>query len=61
VIAGIWRPVAAVAAAAYFALLSGFTLARQVRRGQRGQALFAYSLFLVSALAVLAIQALRSR
>jgi len=60
VIAGIWRPVAAVPAAAYFALLSSFTLARQVQRGQRGQALVAYSLFLVSALAVLAIQAVRS-
>jgi hypothetical protein len=61
VVAGIWLPAAAVAAAAYFALLAGFTLVRQVQRGQRGQALVAYSLFLVSALAVLVIQGMRSR
>lgn len=61
VIAGVWQPAAAVPAAAYFALVAGFTLVRQVQRGQRGQELFAYSLFLVSALTVLAIQALRAR
>jgi len=60
VIAGIWCPPMAAAAAAYFALVAGFTLVRQVQRGQRGQELVAYSLFLVSALAVLALQVVRS-
>src|SRR5258707_1134522 len=55
IISGAWWPVPAVAAAVYFALLSGFTLVRQVQRGQRGRALFAYTLFLVSALIVIAI------
>jgi uncharacterized membrane protein YjjP (DUF1212 family) len=60
VIAGIWCPQIAAVAAAYFALVAGFTLVRQLQRGQRGQALVAYSLFLVSALAVLALQVVRS-
>lgn len=61
VIAGIWSPPAAVAAAAYFVLLTAFTLVRQVQRGQRGRQLFAYSLFLASAVVVLVAQALRVR
>lgn len=60
VIAGVWCPQMAAAAAAYFAVVAGFTLVRQVQRGQRGQALIAYSLFLASALAVLALQVVRS-
>jgi hypothetical protein len=60
VIAGAWCPQMAVVAAAYFAFVAGFTLVRQVQRGQRGRALVAYSLFLVSALAVLALQTVRS-
>lgn len=60
VVAGIWRPLAAVVAAVYFALIAGFTLTRQVQRGQRGQELFAYSLFLGSSLVVLVVQAIRA-
>ncbi len=59
IVAGAWRPLLAVVAAAYFALVAGFTLVRQVQRGQRGWDLLAYSLFLVSALVVLAVQATR--
>jgi hypothetical protein len=61
VIAGIWRPAVAVVAAAYFALVAGFTLVRQVQRGRRGRHLVAYSVFLVSALVVLVLQGMRSR
>ena len=57
IIAGAWRPVLAVLAASYFAVLAAFTLVRQVQRGQRGQELFAYTLFLVSALIVVAVRA----
>lgn len=57
IIAGAWQPVPAVVAAAYFTVLAAFTLVRQVQRGQRGRELFAYTLFLVSALIVLAIRA----
>jgi hypothetical protein len=60
VVAGIWCPQMAAVAAAYFGCVAGFTLVRQVQRGQRGQALVAYALFLVSALAVLALQIVRS-
>ena len=60
VIAGIWCPQMAAVAAAYFAFVAGFTLVRQVQRGQGGRELVAYSLFLVSALAVLALQVVRS-
>lgn len=60
VIAGIWLPAAAVVAATYFGLLATFTLMRQVRRGQRGRDLVAYSLFTVSALIVFVLQAFRS-
>lgn len=56
VVAGTWMPALAVPAAAYFALLSGFTLVRQLQRGQRGRDVFAYSLFLASALVVLAVR-----
>jgi hypothetical protein len=57
IIGGFWRPAPALVAAAYFALLAAFTLARQLQRGQRGQALFAYGLFLLCAVIVLAIRA----
>jgi len=57
IIAGAWRPVLAVLAASYFAVLAAFTLVRQVQRGQRGQELFAYTLFLVSALIVVVVRA----
>jgi DoxX-like family len=57
VIAGIWWPAAAIAGATYFALLAGFTLVRQVSRGQRRGDLVAYALYLVSALVVIAIRA----
>jgi hypothetical protein len=57
IIAGARWPVLAVVAATYFALLAAFTLLRQVQRGQRGRDLFAYTLFLVSALIVVAIRA----
>jgi hypothetical protein len=49
----IWA-VAAVIAACYFAILTGFTLVRQLWRGQRGGELVAYSLFLACSLAVIA-------
>jgi hypothetical protein len=61
IIAGIWRPVLAVPAAAYFAVLSGFTVVRQLQRGQRGRELLAYTLFLISALIVLAVRASEAR
>jgi hypothetical protein len=57
IIGGGWRPALAVVAAAYFALVAAFTLARQFQRGQRGQALLPYSLFLLSAVIVVAIRA----
>jgi hypothetical protein len=47
-------PAAAVAAACYLALLTGFTLVRQLQRGQRGGELFAYGLFLLCSLIVIA-------
>jgi hypothetical protein len=56
VVAGFRWPAPALVAAVCFALLAGFTLVRQVRRGQRGGDLFAYALFLVSALTVIAIR-----
>lgn len=40
IIAGFWRPGWAVAAAIYFALLTGFTPVCQMQRGQRGQELW---------------------
>jgi hypothetical protein len=54
-------PVAAVIAAAYFALLTGFTLVRQLQRGQRGGELFAYSLFLACSLVVIAARVALAR
>lgn len=56
IIAGAWRPVLAVVAATYFAVVAAFTLVRQVQRGQRGRELLAYTLFLVLALIVVAIR-----
>jgi len=58
-IAGFWWPPLAIGAAAYLALLSGFTLVRQLQREQRGRDLFAYGLFLVCALVVIAVHVLR--
>lgn len=58
IVAGLRWPALAIAGAAYFALLSGFTLVRQARRGQRGGELFPYALFLTSSAAVIAIRAL---
>lgn len=57
IIGGGWRPPVAVVAAAYFALVAAFTLTRQLQRGQRGTALLPYSLFLLSAVIVVAIHA----
>lgn len=57
IIGGGWRPAVAVAAGAYFALVAAFTLTRQLQRGQRGPALLPYSLFLLSAVIVVAIRA----
>jgi hypothetical protein len=57
ILAGIWWPSAALVGAAYCAALALFTLGRQLMRGQRGRELFAYSLFLASALVVIVIRA----
>lgn len=59
VIAGIWVPVAGVAGAGIEAVVFGWVLSRQARHGDRGGALGAYTLFLVMALAVLAVDAAR--
>lgn len=57
IVAGARWPALAIAGAAYFALVAGFTLLRQVQRGQRGRELLPYTLFLVSALLVITITA----
>jgi hypothetical protein len=59
VVAGIWIPAAGVAGASIEAVVFGWVLSRQVRKGDRGRALGAYVLFLVMALAVLAVDAAR--
>lgn len=56
----VW-PVAALIAACYFALLTGFTLIRQLQRGQRGGELFAYGLFLACSLIVVAARLVLAR
>lgn len=56
VILGFWKPPLALPGAAYFALLSAFTLTRQLQRGQRGRELLAYTLFLACALLVIALR-----
>ena len=59
VITGIWVPVAGVAGAGIEAVVFGWVLSRQVGAGDRGRALGAYTLFLVLALAVVAVDAAR--
>jgi hypothetical protein len=56
---GLWIPAIGVAGAAVEVLIFGWTLYRQLRAGDRGRALFAYSLFISMALAVLVVDALR--
>jgi hypothetical protein len=58
-IAGIWRPTYGLAGAATEAAVFGWVLIRQLLAGDRGRALFAYTLFLSWALAVLVVAALR--
>lgn len=59
VITGIWVPAAGVAGAGLETVAFGWVLSRQWRHGDRGRALFAYSLFAAMALAVLIVDALR--
>jgi hypothetical protein len=59
VIAGIWVPAAGVAGAGLETVTFGWVLSRQLRHGDRGGALFAYTLFTAMALAVLIVNALR--
>jgi hypothetical protein len=59
VILGIWIPAVGVAGAALEIALFGWVVYRQLRAGDRGGALFAYSLFTSMALAVLVVDALR--
>ena len=59
VVAGIWIPAAGVVGASIEAVVFGWVLSRQVRNGDRGRVLGAYVLFLVMALAVLAVDAAR--
>lgn len=60
VIAGLAStPVAGIAGGAVEAVAFGWVLERQLGHGDRGGALFAYSLFLAMALAVLAVNVLR--
>lgn len=58
-IAGIWSPAYGLAGAAVEAVVFGWVLVRQLRHGDRGRALFAYTLFLSWSLAVLAVTAVR--
>jgi hypothetical protein len=55
IILGAWWPPAAIVAGLYFAMVAGFTLLRQVQRGQRGSELLPYSLFLLSAAVVISV------
>ena len=59
VIVGLFTPAAGVAGGALEAATFGWVLSRQLRHGDRGQALFAYLLFLAFAVAVLAVDAVR--
>jgi hypothetical protein len=59
VIAGLFTPGVGVAGAALEAAVFGWVLTRQVRAGDRGRALGAYTLFAAMALAVLLVDALR--
>ncbi len=58
-IAGLWVPAAGVAGAGTEAAVFGWVLSRQLRAGDRGRVLGAYTLFSVMALAVMAADAVR--
>jgi hypothetical protein len=59
VIAGLVTPAAGVAGGGLEAAAFGWVLSRQLRHGDRGRSLGAYSLFTCVALAVLVVNALR--
>lgn len=59
VIAGLWLPAAGVAGAGLEAIAFGWVLSRQLRNGDRGGALTAYTLFAAMAVAVLIADAVR--
>jgi hypothetical protein len=59
VIAGLFAPPAGVAGGALEAAAFGWVLSRQLRHGDRGRSLGAYSLFTTVALAVLVVNAVR--
>jgi hypothetical protein len=59
VIAGLAAPAAGVAGGVLEAAAFGWVLSRQLRYGDRGRSLGAYSLFTTLALAVLAVSAVR--
>lgn len=58
-ITGIRSPVYGVAGAGAEAVFFGWVLLRQLRHGDRGQALFAYALFMSWSVAVLLVAAFR--
>lgn len=58
-LAGLWTPRVGVAGATLEAVVFTWYLSRQLRAGDRGRSLFAYSLFLTMSLAVLAVDAAR--
>lgn len=60
-IIGLWIPLVGVIGAAVEVLIFGWPLYRQLRSGDRGRALLAYSIFTTSALAVLVVDLLRVR
>lgn len=59
VLVGVWHPPVGVAGAALEAGIFAWVLVRQLRAGDRGRALFAYTLFLGMAPAVLVADAVR--
>jgi hypothetical protein len=59
VIAGLWVPAAGVVGAAAETTVFCWVLFRQLRAGDQGRALGAYSLFAVMAVAVLVVNAVR--
>jgi hypothetical protein len=59
VIVGLVAPAAGVAGGGLEAVAFGWVLSRQLRYGDRGRSLGAYSLFVTLALAVLVVDALR--
>jgi hypothetical protein len=60
VLVGLRQPMVGVAGAALEALIYLATLLRQVQLGDRGQPLFAYSLFTAMAASVLVVDAVRA-